>query len=543
MVGVPFPPDPMHDAPPILEIFTTHENFEASEKSASVAITEESAESISPLELRIRQVSFGALLILLAILIGTLAWRFLAPNTIGDENSSNQKTQKIAEQILIDDDENFGDENLNGQNARASVKENIDIETIAEEKTGDENADEEIIAPQVTKSESQENNSENKNDEEISDLENSEKSDDDAREKLLDLMRRAPSAFLVDKSEEIAAQLETSLLTFSAQQVAAVEFARTLGAVANVPITIEMSLAEEKLSVDFSAPSTVKEILENLAAQQNAIIVIENNQVSWRRAESVEILKNKIACVAAFPIDDFKHILQFTQLQEFLTTLLPLQAVKYQENTIVCCGAPRVVSQAEQFLEMLRVVSGLPQRTSRTGEKLAPEAFGWDTMQQPITLEIFREMPLETVLELLEKKTGMRILINHAALAASPTSLLAGTVSCENTTFDAALNAFLQSLDTPQPLTYRLGGERILEITTEFAAQQSQTLELHRLTGNDAQRELGKTAFLKLMQNSPTYIFYGDWIFVYQSQPTQRAIRHLCDTTVLAAGVEENLED
>jgi hypothetical protein len=190
-----------------------------------------------------------------------------------------------------------------------------------------------------------------------------------------------------------------------------------------------------------------------------------------------------------------------------------------------------------------------------SGETLAPEAFGWDQVMMPMTLNHYRPVPLSRIRAQVEEWTGLTIIIDHQALhrVLTPFSAIQATVLCDQGTVNDVLELSLASVDLAA-LAYRIVDHHTLEITTMESARQPEkmVMEVHRYelqedeTPEDIVRSL-RSAVLPDSWVVPEFseTHYGGYVvidhianclFVRQSQPAQRQIR-------LFLSMSELLED
>ena len=205
-----------------------------------------------------------------------------------------------------------------------------------------------------------------------------------------------------------------------------------------------------------------------------------------------------------------------------------------------------------RFLEQLRAVRQLPQRTEWAGETLAPEAFGWDWVMMPMTLNHYRPVPISRILAQVEEWTGLTIIVDHQSLhrALTPFSAVQATMLCDQGTVNDVLELSLASVDLVA-LAYRIVDHHTFEITTMESARQPEkmVMEVHRYelqedeTPEDIVRALRSAVFPDswvVLEFPETH--YGGYIvidhssnclFVRQSQPAQRQIRLFLSVTEL----------
>lgn len=223
--------------------------------------------------------------------------------------------------------------------------------------------------------------------------------------------------------------------------------------------------------------------------------------------------------------------------------------IRIDGNTLTVRHRHRMLDRTLRILEQLRVLRRLPQTTEVVGEHLVPEAFGWDAVDAPITLNYYQPAPLSDILEQLETTTKLHILVDHKALhrALTPLNTIRGTVQCDRGTVNEALERLLGSVDAAL-LCYRIIDVDLLEITTRDVARQpdKMSIEIHRyetpealLPDDRSPEELVRTIRTVLepgswcMPDRPETVGRGDIVvdlpsgclIVRQSQPIQRQLR------------------
>jgi hypothetical protein len=196
-----------------------------------------------------------------------------------------------------------------------------------------------------------------------------------------------------------------------------------------------------------------------------------------------------------------------------------------------------------RFLEQLRAVRHLPQKTKLSGETLAPEAFGWDRVMEPMTLNYYQAISLSRATAQLESLTHLTILVDHQSLHRFLCSFasLQGRVQCDQGTVNDALELLLASVDSVA-LTYRIIDEQTLEIATAESVRRPEKMvvEIHpyRLQEDETAEEIVR--FLRSAVAPDTWATelpeskYGgnividepsSCLLIRQSQPVQRQIR------------------
>jgi hypothetical protein len=192
-----------------------------------------------------------------------------------------------------------------------------------------------------------------------------------------------------------------------------------------------------------------------------------------------------------------------------------------------------------RFLEQLRAIRQLPQQTEWAGETLAPEAFGWDRMLEPMTLHHYRAVPLSRVVSQLESMTALTILVDHQSLHRALCSFAAvsATVQCDNGTVNDALKQSLDSVESVA-LSYRIIDHQTLEITTTESTRQPEKMvvEVHRYQLQEDETPEEMLQALRSAVEPESWSVseqLGDMVIdppsncllIRQSQPVQRQIR------------------
>ena len=208
-------------------------------------------------------------------------------------------------------------------------------------------------------------------------------------------------------------------------------------------------------------------------------------------------------------------------------------AVAVDGNEIVVVGTTWLHDQARRLLLTLFYLRDLEPESNLTPERLAPEVFGWDRVNTPLSFHLVEPIPLQKAARLIEDHTKLRVLIDHAALHDEGLSQETPVTSrVSHGTIDTVLSGMLE----PLGLTYRIMEANAVEITTQQAAREKMTMEAHRYAplpdgttpescaeamrqtfGGDA--SWNNTAGMIVIDSASGYML------VRQSQPMQRDIR------------------
>jgi hypothetical protein len=203
-------------------------------------------------------------------------------------------------------------------------------------------------------------------------------------------------------------------------------------------------------------------------------------------------------------------------------------------NKVAVSGNRRLQDQSRRFLFSLYYLRDLEPKTNMPPERLAPEVFGWDNVNLPLSFNLVEPIPLKQAARALARHTKIRFLIDHAALheqGLSQDSPVSSHVN--NGTLDSVLHAILEPLN----LTYRIIEANAVEITTPQAAQKNMTIEMQHYAplapektpescaATMKQAFGGEEHWNAKIGGVIVIDKVSGYMMVRQSQPLQRAIR------------------
>ncbi|MDR3199643.1 MAG: hypothetical protein LBU34_17390 [Planctomycetaceae bacterium] len=357
-------------------------------------------------------------------------------------------------------------------------------------------------------------------------------------------------------SIDITARLAVPLTGLKLDNTPLFYAVRLLSDLTEIPITFdidEMRPRGIRVDVPLTAQfdtGTVSEILTKILANYELEPVVEDRQILI----TVSPERRNTPSERTFDIADLVENTKNTpepltpeHLAEILKRLVDPandSFIRIAGNSLTVQSRFRLLDETLRVLEQLRVIRNLPQQTEVVEKFLAPEAFGWDMVMTPMTLNYYQPTTLSHILSQLESAAKLHILVDHKALhrMLSPLQPMKATVQCNRGTVHEALEKLLASVDGA-PLTYRIVDYDTLEITTTDSARQPEkmSIEVHRFvtaTG-ETQEELVRTIRSALEPDSwrlpddPETVGRGDIIIdrvsgcllIRQSQPVQRQIR------------------
>ena len=358
-------------------------------------------------------------------------------------------------------------------------------------------------------------------------------------------------------------------------------FVRDMSQITGVPMTLDIDeMKPRSLSVNTAVSgqfneTTAGEILTETLAVLDLQWTAADNQILIFPKEAVqeETVKGETegGVDLTFDVSDFAEgtddltpevlagMIQALIIPEDSVEVLPDHRLTVVQHNDTDGRSPvRKRDEIFRFLEQLRLIRQLPQQTELTGEHVAPEAFGWDRVMEPMTLNHYQAVPLSHIVRQLESLTGLTILVDHQSLhrAFYTFASVQATVQCNHGTVNDALELSLASAGSAS-LAYRIIDDQTLEITTAEAAQQPEkmVMEVHPyplLDGTTPEEivrllrlaiapeswcpETGTTAERPEMRLGGNIVIDvpSNCLLIRQSQPVQRQIRlYLSESTPL----------
>ena len=356
---------------------------------------------------------------------------------------------------------------------------------------------------------------------------------------------------------DIDARLALPILEANFDQQSLIEFVRDMSPLTGIPMTLDI---DEMTARSLSVKTPVSGQFSEATAEEILTQTLATLDMQWIAADRQILISPKETADAVdltFDVSDFVE--RTDDLTPEVLAEMVHKLVVPEATVAVLAGNRLGVVRGEQpsrkslirkrdkiqrFLEQLRTVRQLPPKTALTGETLAPEAFGWDRVMEPMTLNHYQAVPLSRIIAQLESMTDLTIIVDHQSLhrALTPFASVQATVQCDRGTVSDALELSLASVDLVA-LTYRIVDHQTLEITTMESARQPEKMqmEVHRYellsdeTPEDIVRTLRSVVFADswAVPEFPETRYGGDIVidrpssclFVRQSQPAQRQIR------------------
>jgi hypothetical protein len=321
----------------------------------------------------------------------------------------------------------------------------------------------------------------------------------------------------VGKRVDVSARLRQPIVGFRYEKVPLVKVIRVISDLLDVPVSFDVDVmrafgigVDAEVTGKFDA-GNIGAILEKILTPLNLTVVIENDQLT------VTVLSAKSAELSEETIDVSDIVKgtaggdQWTMDRLVDVIVRFIDPVGFGNAAVVGAGegggenirndnkivpAIRVAGESIfisstrcridgviRLLEQIRLLRGLPQRTKIVEDNLAPEVFGWDNMDVLITLNYYRETPLSVIFGQIEKMCGILIIVDHKNLHRANLSFnqLRGKLRANNITLNDALEQLCTSIDDV-PITYRIVGGNIIELTTTHIARQpdKMSVEIHR---------------------------------------------------------------
>ncbi|MDR0521295.1 MAG: hypothetical protein LBH00_05525 [Planctomycetaceae bacterium] len=355
----------------------------------------------------------------------------------------------------------------------------------------------------------------------------------------------------------IAAKLELPVAELHVDNIALVHFIRFFSRMTGVPMTLDIDAvklaglsADSPVSGEFrdqTAASVLTQILDSLHLQW----MTADRQILIVPKEDTGKMPDVLFDVSDFSAktEDLKPAVLADRIQKIVCPGEKITVLPDNMLTVVQAKTPhRTFIEIQKFLEQLRVLRHLPQKTEWTGEQLAPETFGWDEVMKPLTLNYYQPVPLAQIISRLEDRTKLIFLIDHRAFQETllPFNAAQASVQCNQGTLNSVLEWTLHSVEAAS-LTYRIIDAKTLEITSaEYARQKDRmTAEIHlcRLQEGKTLEDIALSLRSAVEPESwvradaPETIGGGEIVtdtpsgclLIRQSQPAQRQIRLYLD--------------
>ena len=359
---------------------------------------------------------------------------------------------------------------------------------------------------------------------------------------------------------DIAAKLSLPILELNLNQQSLVEFVRFVSNLTEIPITLNIDemkplhiSVKTRIAGQFKETTVDKILTDTLAtlglhwiATDRHILILpketaDNEDLTFDVSDFAEKTND-------LKPDVLSEMIQKLVCPEKNVVVLPNSrlSIRKDENNRKPDekSQKRYKDDIQRFLEQLRVVRHLPQKTELTGESLAPEAFGWDKVMETMTLNYYQTVPLYRVVTQLETITGLTILVDHQSLhrALCPFTSIQTTIQCNQGTVNDAMELSLDQEDSVA-LTYRIIDHQTLEITTSESARHpdKMVVEVHRYQLQEDETPEDIVLSLRSAVEPESWFVselpetrYGgnividtssSCLLVRQSQPAQRQIR------------------
>ncbi len=361
-------------------------------------------------------------------------------------------------------------------------------------------------------------------------------------------IKKAPAAVV-----DVAARLDDPVAGLELTDVPFGKAVELLAAMGSLPVTIDVDALvqpgvapRDPISLRLEA-TTIGKALDAVAAQKGLALRVEGDQVLIASpAEEPQKLKKVRYTVSDLTGDDKAAAAELAVMVERLVSPDAWQpaggrgTIEPGDGVLIVEQNAAVHRQVLVFCEKLRIARQKPLRSRED-----PAHFTLATrsdqakklLDRPVTAVFHEPTPLARVLAFLAEAAESDILVDHAALAAAETSdRVEATLAADKRPLGATLDELLR----PLGLTYRVFGDRTLQVTTPEAAAERLELEFYPvgrwLTDGTSGNMLAER--LKARVAASTWSDVGGQAEIYfdlpsqclivlQSQPVQRAIERL----------------
>lgn len=364
------------------------------------------------------------------------------------------------------------------------------------------------------------------------DAEATTSSDVSSNDFLRSIQRKLPG--LIEQSAvltlDIPQRLAQPLVEFNANGTPLLAVVQTLSTLTEIPISFDLDeMRCRNISVDTPVNcelqnETLGEILNQILAPLRLTAIVEDGQISLtvlpeeknklmernidvsdlvagtvegidaqtRKIPDTQLNAERIAEILVRLVDP-------VELSSERTMTIDAPGLLVEKNILIVKNRRQKIDQMLRLIEQLRVLRGLPPQNDIEGKDLAPEVFGWDVVQVPMTLNYYQPTPLAGILSQFEKSNSLRILVDHRALhrALTPLNTIRATVLSNHVSVNETLERLLHSVDSAA-LDYRIVTANLLEVSTRDALRDPNrmTVEIHRFEAVTAQQ-------LPKQRNSP----------------------------------------
>ncbi len=337
--------------------------------------------------------------------------------------------------------------------------------------------------------------------------------------------------------------------------------------------TVPMSLDAEGLAESGSNPNdpvslrlsntTVGEAVRAVAEQQGLVVVVEDQHVLLTTSQRLHGLIRR----RSFPAGDLlmatppEGLSPAEQLERFIGRVVapnswedasskrsapPGPSAEVGAVSVTAGGALQlrhhisVLKDVEELLAKLRLARRMtPPATLRNGYQLATRSsLASELLLTPVTAN-FRNEPLSKILDYLERKSGLTLLVNAQSLATlGMTPETPFTLSAKEA---EPLEIALTRLLRPYQLTFRIIDGQTAEVTSEAASQNHRELEAYNLRGIVPEKATADELLSKLVaQITPQDWKAGragaaidpqsTWLFLWHNQSSQQRVQAWLDT-------------
>jgi len=355
---------------------------------------------------------------------------------------------------------------------------------------------------------------------------------------------------------DIPEKLSLPIHEINLDQHSLIEFVRVLSRLTGIPMTLDI---DEMKPLSLSVKTPVSGQFKEATVEQILSETLAAVGLHWKATDQQILIQPKMVSIDSdnveltFDVSDFVE--KTNDLKADVLAEIVQRLVCPDENVVVLPDHRLTIEQGKnnrksllrqsedirRFLEQLRFVRQLPQNSELKAETLAPEAFGWDRVMEPMTLNYYLPVPLSQVVAQLETRTKLTIIVDHQSLhrAWCPFVSIWATVQCNQGTVNDVLELSFASVESVA-LAYRIIDHQTLEITTAESAGQPEKMvvEVHpyQLGEDETPEDIVRSLRLAVKPESWATTFLegqGDIVvdqpsgclFVRQSQPAQRQIR------------------
>jgi hypothetical protein len=291
---------------------------------------------------------------------------------------------------------------------------------------------------------------------------------------------------------DVESHLTDPLAAVNYREITLVQLMAELSQWSTIPISLDAdALGELRISPDVSVAlhltdTTIAGVLDEALAPHGLSYSVVNHQLMIGRPRQTVLRRVRYA-VSDLAGETAESNAQFAALVHAVVDPAGWKekessgtaTSRWDEGTLVVEASESAHAQLLVFCEKLRLARGRPLRSKidPVRFRLEPRTVAAKTaLAEPVTVNFGRPESLARILNYLRGPTHVTMLVDQIALAEQRTSIdMEGILTADRQPLGQALTALLEPMD----LTWRVVGDRAIEITTPQAAARHGEIEFY----------------------------------------------------------------